>query len=202
MQDTQQNRRANPDVTELVNGSDEALLAGAINAALKCAPVVAPDLADNMAKKPALFLNELSARQHQPIPRAFVPASDPMVLVDDQMNIVKLNLYRVGVNQDPVDSLCQASTTLFCTQLLESGVPRLAKQKPFFVNQASPNADLANNLFTFLAVRLNTTWNQANGLGCAELLNKPTPVNLTVTNGVVTDANYILPTKRRYLRDC
>jgi hypothetical protein len=200
MQDTKQNRKQNPTLTELINASDETLLANFINTALNCKPFLAQDLADPGTLKPALFLNEISARQHQQPPKAFIPALDPMVLVDGNPNLQKLNLYRIGVDQDPVTDLCQASTNIFCKELLNNGVPRLAAQKSIFVGQPSPNTAVANSLFTFLASRINTTWSQENGLGCVQLLNIPAPVKLKVTNGVVTDAEYILPATQNSTR--
>lgn len=190
MQDTQQNRNNNPDAIELINASDEGLLARSLANALKCLPFMAPDLGDNNKLKPALFLNEISARQHQLPPKAFLPANDPMVLVNGQPNIKKLNLYRVGVFQDPVNNLNQASTALFCRGLVNDGVPRLAKQKQLFVKQPSP-ADTANNLFTFMALRFNTTWGAVDGLDCTGLTNIANPVKLVLdNNGIVVDASY------------
>src|SRR5437660_8270707 len=92
-----------------VNGSDNRLLAVAMDGALGCTPWMAPDLANPGHMVPALPLNELQAAAHQAAPQALVPARDPMVLVNGNRNTTKLNLYRVGVDETPVHSPNMAS---------------------------------------------------------------------------------------------
>jgi hypothetical protein len=79
-----------------VNGSDNRLLAVAMDSALGCTPWMAPDLATPGHMLPALPLNELQAAVQQAPPVARVPANDPMVLTGNQPDINKLNAYRRG----------------------------------------------------------------------------------------------------------
>jgi hypothetical protein len=73
-----------------VNGSDNRLLAIALDGALGCTPWMAPDLADPGQMLPALPLNELQAAAQQAAPVALVPAGDPMVLNNNQPDLNKI----------------------------------------------------------------------------------------------------------------
>src|SRR5260370_18809372 len=81
------------------NGSDERLLAIALDGALGCKPMMAPDLADPGQMVTALPLNELQPAAHQAAPVQLVPAHDPMLLINGHSNLNKLNAYRVRVDQ-------------------------------------------------------------------------------------------------------
>src|SRR5205085_2929029 len=96
---TAANVNALADAKPLANGSDERLLAVALDGALGCTPWMAPDLADPGHMTTSLPLNELQAAAHQGAPVALVPSRDPMVLVNNQTNLTKTNTYRVGVDQ-------------------------------------------------------------------------------------------------------
>jgi len=168
------------------NPSDERLLT-LVDAAIGCTPYEAPDLADNGTPVPALPLNELQAAAFQGAPSALVPATDPFVLVKGQPNLQQLNAYRLGVDQQPAASLADASTTAYCSNLLQIAPARLALDKPF--TQAKPSADpaVASTLFAFLAQRFVFTF-ENQGLNCTGVLKVTDPVTLTFANGVVVDA--------------
>jgi len=168
------------------NASDNRLLAVALDGALGCHPWMAPNLADPGQMVPALPLDELQAATFQAAPVALVPANDPMVLINGQPNLNKINAYRRGVNQPPAASLNAASTTTYCTNLLNMAPARLQLDMQTTQNRPSPDAAVATNLFTFLGQRFAATFG-ANGLNCVGLLNKPNPVNVTTDgNGVAT----------------
>lgn len=187
-QNTAANRAKLKNFTVLVNPSDNKLLVGFIDPALGCNPWMAPNLADNKQPTTALPLNELQALVRQRPPVALVPAGDPMVLVNGQPNLAKLNSYRIGVDQPPVESLAQANTVSYCLNLLNIGAPRLFFDSPLTRKAPSPIPAMANNLFTFLAQRFNTTWGP-NGLNCMGLLgNKPSPITVISKGGVAVDA--------------
>jgi hypothetical protein len=169
----------------LVNPSDNRLLAVALDNALGCKPWKAPDLADPGQKTTALPLNELQAAAHQDKPVAVVPAGDPMVLVNQDPNLAKVNAYRLGVDQPTVDNLGQANTRAYCRNLLDIAPERIQRDKRLTQKQASPDPAAANNLFTFLAQRFVTTYG-ANGLNCIGLLKKPDPITLTKNDDGVT----------------
>ncbi len=170
------------------NGSDERLLAVALDGALGCTPWTAPDLADPGHNVPALPLNELQAATFQANPVATVPAGDPMVTVNGKLNLQKLNNYRRSVDQAPVDNLGAASTKAYCTNLMNIAPERMMFDAPLTKAAASPDPGAANNLFTFLAQRFNSSWG-ADNLNCQGLLNANSPIVVTTdANGVAVDA--------------
>lgn len=168
------------------NPSDERLLT-LVDAAIGCTPYEAPDLADNGNPVPALPLNELQAAASQAAPSALVPANDPFVLAKGQPNLQQLNTYRLGVDQQPAASLADASTTAYCSNLLQIAPARLALDMPYTKAKPSPDPAVASNLFAFLAQRFVFTF-ENQGLNCTGLLNMTDPITLTVANGVVADA--------------
>ncbi len=181
-----------PAATTLGNPSDNALVSKILDPAVGCKPWTAPDLANNGAPTPALVLDELQARQFQAAPVALVPAGDEMVLVNNNLSLAKVNAYRRGVDQTPANTLNDASTTTYCTNLLNIALPRLNLDKTMTMNAASPMPAVANSLFTFLATRLQATLG-AGGLNCVGLLNVQNPVTLTADGNGVTTAAVIAP---------
>jgi len=176
-----------------VNGSDNRLLAIAMDGALGCQPWMAPDLADNGNMITALPLDELQAAAQQAPPIALVPAGDPMVLNNNQPGKAKLNAYRRGVDQPLVDALDNASTKTYCANMLAIAPARMQLDAQTLKGRPSPDPAAANSLFTFLAQRFNASFG-ANGLNCTGLLNQPNPIKLTTdNNGVVIDATITVP---------
>jgi len=161
-----------------INASDNELLVASIDPALGCTPWMVPDLANPGKKATALPLNEIQAAIFQPAPMALVPAGDPMVKVGNKLNLNKLNLFRVGVNQPPVKNLDQANTTNYCISLVDIAPARLLIDSRFTLAAPSPLPAVANNLFTFLANRFNATWGAA-GLNCQALLHQNSPIVVT-----------------------
>jgi hypothetical protein len=189
-QDTPQNRQRFPGATVLTNASDNALLTTFIDPALGCQPFTTLDLTTGRPGT-SLALNELQAAASevriQPV--ALVPPNDPMVLVNGRFSEGKTNLYRVGVDQPPLNpwhnELIEVART-YCRNLVTIAPPRLILDKPFYLRAPSPDPAAANNLFTFLAQRLNNSFVQ---LGCTDLLHQGPPFELiTDQNGVVVDA--------------
>jgi hypothetical protein len=176
------------DTRIITNASDNRLLDVGIDGALGCQPWTAPDLADSGQMVPALPLNELQAAAHQGAPVALVPSGDPMVLVNNQRNLDKLNAYRAGVNQPAVQDTQTASTKTYCTNLLNVGVKRIFLDAPFTRLSPSPDPAAANSLFTFLAQRFNATWGADIGLNCQGILGKKSPIKLQMDGDVTVDA--------------
>jgi hypothetical protein len=175
----------------LANGSDNRLLAVALDGALGCSPWRAPDLASPGAMIPALPLNELQAASYQSSPVALVPGADLMTLVSGHTNLEKQNLYRVGVDQLAVGSASQAThdQITYCRDLLSVAPARLQRDRAWTSVAASLDSATANSLFTFLAARLSFTLG-SDGLNCTGLLHTANPVTLTQVGGVVTDASF------------
>ncbi|GAC1502639.1 MAG: hypothetical protein NVS2B12_12390 [Ktedonobacteraceae bacterium] len=165
------------DAKTQVNGSDNRLVAVALDGALGCNPWTAPDVADPGHMTTALPLNELQAAAHQAQPVALVPAGDPMVKIENDQSLRKLNLYRAGVDQPAVQDLDNASTQEYCKNLLATGPERILVDAKLTKGRPSPDPAAANNLFTFLAQRFNATFGPM-GLNCQKLLNTKSPVKV------------------------
>lgn len=175
--------------TTLGNPSDNALLSRFVDPALGCQAWQIPDLVNNGTMTATLATDELQAAANQQSPVALIPSGDEMVLVNNNPSLAKVNAYRIGVDQMPAATANDASTTTYCTDIINIALPRLQFDMKTFQNQASPDGGAAaNSLFTFLANRLNVTLG-ADGLNCVGLLNIKNPVTLTTDgNGVVTGA--------------
>ena len=180
----------NMQTTVSVNGSDNRLLDVALDGTLGCAPWTVADLADPGKMVPALPLNELQAAALQGAPVALVPAGDPMVLNNGNVDLNKLNAYRRGVNQPPVANADAASTTTYCQNLVNTGAPRIVADAPLTVNSKSPDLGTGDTLFTFLAQRFVNAYG-ADNLNCVQLLGKPSPIATTQdANGVAVSATF------------
>ena len=178
--------------TVLANPSDNRLLADFIDPTLGCHAWDAPDLADNGNMVPTLALDEIQASVYQKDPIGLVPLNDPMTTVaagnNNNPSLSKTNLYRLGVDQVPAVNDQQASGITYCQNLLQTGMPRLVLDKPLTIKGQTPDAGMANTLFTFLAQRFQASYNNLN---CQMLLNIPNPVTTqTDANGVVISATY------------
>jgi len=185
-QNTSLNRAVFAGARVFANPSDERLLGVFIDPALGCAPIMAPDLADGGNMVPSLALNELQAGAHQLSPVAFVPLKDPMVLVNGQDSVTKLNAYRIGVDQPQVTTTAQADPVRYCANLRRIAPTKLMLDRVFLTAFRSPFPNVANSLFTFLAQRFVATYEILN---CQAFLNQPDPITLfTDQNGVVIDA--------------
>jgi hypothetical protein len=161
-----------------VNGSDNRLLNVALAGALGCTPWAVPDLADPGKTATGLPLNELQAAAHQGDPVALVPAGDPMVLNNGKIDVNKLNLYRIGVNQPRVAGPNAASTTTYCQNFATVGAQRIVTDAPFTVNAPTPDPATGDTLLTFLAQRFVNAYG-ADNLKCDQLLGKPSPLATT-----------------------
>jgi hypothetical protein len=185
---TAANQAALANAQVLTNGSDNGLLDSFIDPALGCTPWMAPDLANPGHMTTALPLDELQAAAHQAAPIALVPNFDPMVVVNGNLNLNKVNAYRLGVDQPPVQNAATSSTKTYCQNLLAVAPSRLQLDAHLTKFQRSPDPAAGNSLFTFLAQRFVFTY-EANGLNCMKLLNQPDPITLkTDGNGVAIDA--------------
>jgi hypothetical protein len=190
-QNTAANTVALSDSSAFGNGSDNRLLAVALDNALGCAPWRAPDLADPGQTTTALPLDELQAAMYQPAPVALVPSSDPMTLIAGRPNLLKQNLYRVGVDQPMVSSVTQARAdeTAYCQNLLRVAPARLQRDRVWTSAAPSLDSAVANNLYTFLAARFAFTVGPS-GLNCLGTLHATNPVQLTLSGSVVVDATF------------
>ena len=186
-QDTAANLAKLPNATVQVNGSDNLLLVQFVDQAVGCKPFEAPDLADNGTLTTSLGLDELQAAADQGKPVALVPPNDPMVEVNGDVNLAKLNLYRQGVDMLPLRQAGNLATT-YCRSMVDLQPKRLQQDRNLTQQVASPDPGAGNNLFTFLAQRLSASFGN---LGCGDLIKTGDPVKLTVKNGVAVDASFV-----------
>ena len=136
---------------------------------------------------PALPLNELQARMEQGTPVALVPGGDPMTQLNGNEDIVKANLYRMGVDQPLADSNFDLDTARYCRQILRIAPARMFMDKTVLMNfPKNPDAGAATSLFGFLAQRFVATYQILN---CENLIFKAVPITLVLDgSGVTTDA--------------
>ncbi|WP_207892014.1 hypothetical protein [Streptacidiphilus pinicola] len=180
----------NQQLVDLANGSDNLLLTQFIDPALGCTPWTRPDQSSDGAAGAALPLDELSAAANQQAPIALVPLTDPMTLNNKNANRTKTNLYRAGVDMTAIGAADNGNGTAYCQNLFgnATGIQRIFKDQGLFVNSPSVDAAMANNLFTFLAMRANQSFTNLN---CGGLLNAANPITLTTDgNGVVINATF------------
>jgi hypothetical protein len=151
--------------TVLVNGSDNALIDDFLDPALGCTPFEAPDLGNNGTPTTSQALDELLAAWNQPRNAALVPENDEMVLDNaGQFDQAKTDLYRSEIGQAPVDGRTDASSSplMFCQNIVNIQTPFLAANEKLLAINPSPVPTVGNNLFTFMANRLASSFDNLN----------------------------------------
>lgn len=194
-QDTTANRNAYGTAVTLSNGSDNRLLAIAMDSALGCSPWHVTTTMDpaNTLGLASMAMNELHAANRQGAPMALVPLGHAMARLNNQPSLAKVNAYRQGTNQPFANTVGDADTVVYCTNLYYTLPARLNMNQNSFTNAGSPENDMATNLFAFLAQRFATTFT-INGLNCAALLGVQNPVLPLMNNaGIATGAVITVP---------
>jgi hypothetical protein len=165
----------------LVNGSDNALVDDFLDPALGCTPLMAPDLGNHGVMATSQALDELLAARNQSADPALVPENDGMVLgLGNSFNAAKTDLYRAEIGQAPVDSQSDASSSpqMFCQNMINIQTPFIAANEKIFAAWPSPVPTVGDTLFTFMANRLASSFDNLN---CANFgLTQPVTV---VVNG-------------------
>jgi hypothetical protein len=165
----------------LVNGSDNALVDDFLDPALGCTPLMAPDLGNHGVMATSQALDELLAARNQSADPALVPENDEMVLgLGNSFNAAKTDLYRAEIGQAPVDSQSDASSSpqMFCQNMINIQTPFIAANEKIFAAWPSPVPTVGDTLFTFMANRLASSFDNLN---CANFgLTQPVTV---VVNG-------------------
>lgn len=179
---------------DLANASDNLLLDAFILPALGCTPWTLPNGANGGQARSSLPLNELQAAASQGVPIALVPLNNPMTLVDDAQSVAKTNLYRVGVDQPQIGAAGgdNGDGGTYCDNLFTNpqGIRRVFTSQAIFAAGQTPDPATGTNLFTFLAARASSSFDNLN---CAAL-GRTNPINLTLdANGVVTAATIAAP---------
>jgi hypothetical protein len=167
-QDNGANVAALPVRAVMKNASDNGLLTGFINPALGCTAFTAPDLTAGGAPAPSLAINELQAAATKTTPMALIPPNDPMAQVNGRPSVAKVNLYRAGVNQPPLNPAVDTSRN-YCRNLATTATARLRLDRALMIGAPSPDPAAAKNLFAFLAQRLKASFTD---LACTPVRNK------------------------------
>jgi hypothetical protein len=186
-QNNPQNTSALPGATVISNGSDNALLDSFVDPAIGCKPFEAPDLSAGGAPGSSQALDELSAAKNQGAPIALVPENDEMVMIGSNFSAAKTDLYRSNVGQTRVNATTNASSSpaKFCQNMINVQTVFLKDSEATLTPQPTPVADVGNNLFTFMANRLNMSFDN---LSCSTYgLTDPVTVT-TDDNGAATGA--------------
>jgi hypothetical protein len=170
--------------TLLTNGSDNALIDLFMDPTFGCTPFTAPDLGNNNKPATSQALDELLAAKNQPAIAALVPENDEMVLdANGNFDAAKTNLYRAEVGQAPISNQNNQndSPAMYCQNMVNIQTPFLAANQTLLATGPTPVPAVGNNLFTFLANRLNMSFTN---LGCQNF-GLTNPVAVTVDgNGV------------------
>jgi hypothetical protein len=184
----QQMNQNNP--ADLANGSDNRLLDTFVDPTLGCTPWMQANGAQDGQATSSLPLNELQAAANQAAPIAQVPLNDPMTLVNNNQSQAKTNLFRAAVDQPQIgQGGDNGDGATYCKSLFNNaaGIQRVFNDQATLANGTSPDPAAASNLFTFLAMRGQGSFEN---LGCGGLLNQANPIKTTLTNGVVTAATF------------
>jgi len=149
----------------LVNGSDNALIDDFLDPALGCTPLMAPDLGNKGTMATSQALDELLAAKNQPQAAALIPENDEMVLDNGgQWDQAKTDLYRAQIGQAPVDGQTNASSSpaMFCQNMVNIQTPFIAANEKIFATWPSPVPTVGDTLYTFLANRLASSFDNLN----------------------------------------
>ena len=167
-QDTTANAARMSGAQVLVNGSDNALIDDFLDPALGCTPLMAPDLGNHGTMATSQALDELLAAANQPARVALVPENDEMVLDNGgNFDLAKTDLYRAEIGQAPVDSQSNASSSpqMFCQNMVNIQTPFIAANEKVFAAWPSPVPTVGDTLYTFLANRLASSFDNLNCKG-------------------------------------
>ena len=186
-QDTAANRHALRGSSVLFNGSDNGLLDLFVDPALGCHPWEVPNLADRGAPTTALPLDELQSAMWAGArgnPPALVPLNDPMTLDNNgNFNTDKTNTYRSIMDMPPLP--VGESPQAYCSDMEQIQGKRLQQDVNLLIRTPGPLPALADNLFTFMAMRLQQSFMNLNCSSFGMVNDVSTTVN---GNGVVVAA--------------
>ena len=186
-QDTPANAANMPGATPIANGSDNVLLDAFLDPALGCKPFEAPDLSNGGTPGTSQALDELQAARSQSGPVALIPENDEMTLVDNNFSVTKTNLYRAEVGQPAVSWSNQRTDNpaTYCQNMINLQSPFLAAHQGLLTGQPTPVAGTGDNLFTFMANRLDMSFTNLN----CQNFGLTDPVSVTLDqNGVAVAA--------------
>jgi hypothetical protein len=168
----------------LSSGSDDTVLDQFLDPVLGCAPFQAPDLANNDQPTSSPALDEILAGAYQPKIAALVPENDAMVRGGGgEFDPAKTDLYREELGQAPISEQSDKTSDpqMYCQNIVDIQTPFLAANQRLLATSQSPATAAGDNLLTYLANRLNTSFTS---LGCQHF-GLANPVTVT-RNGAGT----------------
>jgi hypothetical protein len=191
---TAQNTTANAGnltgATTLANGSDNILIDGFLDPTLGCTPFTAPDLGNNNQPATSQALDELFAAKNTSAITALVPENDEMTLdANGNFDVTKTDLYRAEVGQPPVNAQNNGndSPAMYCQNMVNIQTPFLAANQTLLATGTSPVPTVGDNLFTFMANRLNMSFTNLN----CQNFGLTNPVTVTADgNGAAVAATF------------
>jgi hypothetical protein len=177
------------------NGSDNNLYTRFYAPAIHCQPPQATDVTDpdHPVQSTSSALLSLYARSvNDPLP-ALVPLGDPFTQLRGRPSLAKTNLYRAQVDQPRAATPAAASTTTYCRNLLQVGLPKVELDKPFLeAFGRSPDPGISGDLHLFILNRFKESWDN---LACERHTGIPNPVTETTgADGQALGAKVTLPT--------
>jgi hypothetical protein len=185
-QDTTANAQNIAGSTLLLNGSDNTLLDTFVDPTFGCTPFEAPDLANNDTPTSSQALDELLSDKNTPLLNALVPENDEMVLNgNDQFDQQKDDLYREEIGETPINGTNNEtdSPENYCEHITDEAPTFLQDNETVLATGTSPVTAVGDNLFTFLANRLNMSFTD---LDCGNFgLTNPVTVTLNGAGAAV-----------------
>jgi len=174
--------------TLLHSDSANAVLDQYVDPILGCTPFEAPDLSHANAPAFSEALDEIAAGAYPPKTEALVPENDTVVMDDGEYDPAKADLYREELGQAPVSAAASkfSSPPMYCQNLVDIQTPFLAANQKLLATGQSPVTATADNLLTFLANDLSTSFTN---LGCQQFhLRNPVTLKRNSAGAVIAAA--------------
>jgi len=157
--------------TTLANDGDNRLISIFVNPAIGCNTMVLPNAADPGFSQPALPMNILHAVLFQQGTLALTPNNDPMVTTNGLPDLMKLNLYRMGVNQPQAVAFGgDNDPAAYCRNYATIAAARFKSLANNLKTMTSPAPGFAN-LFAFMLNRATNTFTNLNCQGLTGITN-------------------------------
>jgi len=177
IQNTQNNQKMFSIKSELTNVGNNRLLTDFVNPAIGCDTILIPDGADPGVKRSSIVMNVIQAMLRQGTPIALVPFNDPIVLTNGQPDLMKMNLYRAGVDEPQAGAFGgDNDPTTYCTNYANIAIPRFKSLGTVLKNSKPPTPGF-NTLFDFMRNRSMTTWDR---LTCQQLTGQINPFSALI----------------------
>jgi hypothetical protein len=160
-QDTTANAGNIAGATLLLSHGDNTLLDLFLDPVLGCTPFQVPDLANNDVPTSSPAVDEILSGAYQPKSPALVPENDEMVRsAAGEFDAAKTDMFREELGQAPISSQNNKTSDpeMYCQNIVDIQTPFLAANQALLATGQSPVTAVGNNLLTFMANRLSTSF--------------------------------------------